>query len=122
MWHQPHHVALVVTDTRDVRERAIQIRRRILAPLGCHVAKHDLPVALKLGEGRLVAKIISFGMRNRHFQHVPGFGLDSERRVRSLDANVYLSADKAQTGVARKHARQQSRLAKNLKAVADSED
>src|SRR5882672_160354 len=88
----------------------------------CSVAEHDLAVALELGEGRVIAKIISFGMRNRHFQHLPGFGLNSERRVRSLDANVHLPADEAQTDVARKHSWQQARLAKNLEAIADAED
>src|SRR5467141_1118610 len=122
MWHQSHYVVLAVTDTRDVRQRTVRIRGGFLMTFRCSVAKHDLAFALKLGEGRLVAKIISFGMRNRHFQHLPGFGLDSERRVRSLDANVYLPADKAQTGVAREHTRQQARFAKNLKAVADAED
>src|SRR6266853_4447424 len=122
MWHQSHYVALAVADTRDVRERAVRIRGCIFAPLGRRVTEHNLVVALKLDEGRLVARIISLGMRNRHFQHPPGFGLDSERRVRSFDANVYLPADKAQTGVAREHTRQQARLAKNLKAVADAED
>src|SRR5258706_5874576 len=61
-------------------------------------------------------------MCNRHLQDLPGFGLDSERRVRSLDANVYLPADKAQTGVPREHTGNKARLARNRKAVADAED
>src|SRR5467141_4485712 len=63
-----------------------------------------------------------FGVRDRDLQHLAGRGRACERRVRVFDTHVYLPADKAKTGIARKHARQQARFAKNLKAVADAED
>src|SRR5256886_9887212 len=45
-----------------------------------------------------------------------------ERRVRLLDANVDVAADETQAAVAHHCAGKQTRLAKNLEAVADAQD
>src|SRR5438046_10028274 len=45
-----------------------------------------------------------------------------ERRVRLLDANVDVAADETQAAVAHHCAGNQTRLAKNLEAVADAQD
>src|SRR5215472_1348991 len=79
MWHQAHHVALAVAHPRDVRERAVRIRSSLLTPVGCRITKNDLPVALELGERRLIAKIISIAVRDGHLQHLAARGERCER-------------------------------------------
>src|SRR5579864_1658312 len=122
MRHQAQHVAFAIAYSRDVRERAVRIGRSFLVPVRCRITKYDLVVALKLGKGRVITIIISFAMVDRESQHLAGLCRTRERRVRVFNPNVYLSADEPQPSIAHKHARQQARLTKNLKAVADPED
>src|SRR5436853_6552901 len=60
-------------------------------------------------------------MSNRHRKHLAALTAIGKRRVGSLDTHIDVLADEFQVSVAQQCARQQPRLAKNLKAVADAE-
>ncbi len=122
MRHQAHYVAPAIAYAGDIRERAVRIGRRVLAPVRRRVSKHNLFVSLQFGERRFVAIIISVAVRDRNLQHLAGGGRGGKRRVRGFHANVHLPADKSHPRVALQHAGEQTRFAKNLKTVADAEN
>ena len=134
MWHQADDVALAIADSGDCGQRAIGIRfavvfrRHLLRPVagratvGMDVAEHNLVIALEVRERSGVDEIISFHVRDRHFQHLASARGAGEGRVGVLDANMDLAAEKPEPFVAHHRAGKQSSFEKDLKAVADAED
>src|SRR5208282_955141 len=126
MRHQSDDVALAIAEARNRGQRAIRIRVEIIdgsgAPVRVNVAENNLLVALKFGERRRIAKIVSFHVRDRHFKNLSGARGARERRIYIFDTNMHLPAQKAQPLVAQHRARQQTRFEQNLKSVADAED
>jgi hypothetical protein len=72
-------------------------------------------------ERRCIAEIISLHVRDGHLEQLAAPGRTREGSIRTLDSNMDLAAEEAQTLVAQHRARQQPRLEQNLKAVADTE-
>ena len=125
MRHQAHHIALAIADAGNGLKRTIWIRLAVvfsgIVPVGSDVTKNNLVVAFQLGERGRLAKIISFVVRNGHFQHLSGMRRASERRVSGFHADMNLAAEEPQTLVAHHRAGQQPRFEQYLKSVADSQ-
>src|ERR1700722_16128298 len=76
MRHQSDHVALTVAQARNRMEGAIRVRLEIIGPgvpsVRMDVAENDLFVAFELGERGRIAEIVSFHVRDGHFQNLTG--------------------------------------------------
>jgi len=127
--HQAEHVAVFVADAGYVVEGAVRARvaRRAVGPdpfaaVGLAVAQHDLAIPLHAGERAGVDPVVALVVLDHDAQHVAGLGRLGEGRAGVLDAQVDVAAHELEAHVANERARQQVRLAQDLKAVADAHD
>src|SRR6202040_4448572 len=74
--------------------------------------------ALEPRNGLAVGDVIAFAVRHRDPDHLPGIVAASERRVGTLDPQIDVAADETKLSIAHQYARQQSRFAGDLEAVA----
>src|SRR5258708_37084990 len=122
MGHHAEDVASRAADAGDIFQRSIRIRSRCDLALRVRVAEDDAVVAVQFGKRRLIAKIIAFHVADGYGQH---FALAARIRKRSVvvfDSYLHRLADIFQSDVAHQRSGQQSSLAQNLEAVADTED
>src|SRR5438445_7299050 len=130
MRHQAGDVALAVADTGDVVNRAVGIasvvsflgsRKATDGTVGRGVTENDLTIVFEVGERGFVAIVSAVGVRDGNLENLALLRGVGKGRVRLLDANVDMAADKAQAAIAHHGAREQARLAENLEAVANAE-
>ena len=112
--HQPHHVAVGVDDAGDAGDRPV----RALAL----VTKDDLARSLELSNQVRVGEEAAFAVLDRDAETLSHCAPSRERRIGPLDRERHVAANKTQGLVWSQGAREQARLAQDLKAVADSQD
>src|SRR5882762_5581598 len=120
MGHEAGDVALAVADASDIANGAVGIAGAVVGTVGRRVAKNDLAIFLEVGERGFITVVIAIGMRDGKLEDLSLLRGVGERRVRLLDADVYVAADEAQAAIAHHRAGEQAGLAQNLEAVADA--
>src|SRR5207253_2997102 len=121
MRHQPQHVASGVGDPSDVAQRAIRIRLRGDPAVGGAVPEDDLAVSLEGFEGVRVGEEIAFAVRDWDSEDLARSTIDRESTITLLDPQLHPLAAKLARRVSQQRSRQQTRLLKDLKAIADAE-
>ena len=121
MRHQAKDVEALVGDARDRAHRAVGIRRVALVPVGIDVAQNHLPALFHLAEFIFGRDVQTFAVFDRQPQQIALLRRARERRARVLNAQPHALAYKGERAVARQRARQQMRLAQNLKPVAGAD-
>src|SRR5437763_4678586 len=111
--HDPHHVAAGVVHAGDVVGRAVRIVT--------HVAPYHPLRRLELGGRRRVHHIAPVPVSDRDLQYFASFVQAGERRAGLLDPHPRRARQEPQAGVPHQPAREQPRLAQDLKPVADAE-
>src|SRR5436190_15231316 len=112
--HDADHVAASVADAGDITGRAVGV-----VP---HVAPHDPVARFELRRGALVHDVAAVAMRNRDLEHVALVVQTGKRGARGLDTHPGGPRQKLEPRVPHQPARQEPRLAQDLKPVADAED
>src|SRR6478609_9048079 len=113
VWHEPHDVARLVRDARDVAQRTVGVDAR--------VAEGHEALALDAVEGLLVGDVAAVGVLERDDDLLPAAELVGPRRVGVLDRQLLVATDEVLVAVADESAGQQVRLDEHLEAVADAE-
>src|SRR5207237_2116940 len=103
-------------------ERAVRVAFRSDAALVVHIAEQDAPRRLQLLQGRLVADIAAFAVRNRDAQRLSRSVGAGKGRLGILHAQPDIFAEEFALLVANQRAGQKVRLAQDLEPVADAED
>src|SRR5713226_1076859 len=131
MGHETGYVALAVANAGDVADRAVGIadvvsflysRKVTDGTFGSGVAENDLAIFLEFGERGFVAIVITVGVRDGNLENLALLRGVGKRRIRLLDADVHVAADEAQGTIAHHRAREQTRFAKNLEPVANTQN
>src|SRR5216683_5387066 len=131
MGHEAGDVAFAVADARDIVNCAVGIagvvsflgsRKATDRTVGRGVAEDHLLIFLEFGERGFVAGVIAIVVRNGNLQDLALLRGVREGRVRLLDTDVDVTADVAEAAIAHHRAGEQARFAKNLEAVADTQD
>src|SRR6202142_3665419 len=122
MRHQSKHIAVAIAYAANIGQRTIRISSRIIAAIRRGVTKNNLLVAFKISERRIVAKITSAHMRDRHFQNLSALGGAGKRRANAFHPHIHLLAKKSQASIAKQRTGQPTSLAENLKSIADAEN
>src|SRR6516164_5909023 len=118
MRHHPEHILAVIDDTGDAVHRAVVIPVRINYAVGRRIAEQHPALALEPRDGLPVGNVVAFAVRHWDPDHLPGIIAARERRVGAFDPQTDVAADEAKLGIAHQYARQQSRFAGDLEAVA----
>src|SRR5664280_2972739 len=105
MWHHAGHIALLVDNARNVRDRAIWIVLLVHRAVRCAIAKDHLPPLFHDSQRRCVHGIVAIAMSNRQPEHLPGPAAARERSVHILDAHRHGVTEKGQVAVAQQGAR-----------------
>jgi len=113
------HEGVRIGDGCTIEDHVVLGKRPRLA--GSSMARGGVG-ALELGERRGIAEIISFHVRDGHFENLAGARGAGEGRVRAFHAHVHLAAEETQALVAQHGAGKQSGFEQNLESVADAED
>jgi hypothetical protein len=121
MRHDAEHVAALVDDAGNRVGRAVVIPRGIEGAVRRAVAKQHAALAFQASDGVRIGDIITLAMSGRHFYHFAGIVAAREGRIRTLNAQMNIAAEEAQLHVAHQNAGQESRLARDLKAIAHRE-
>ena len=121
MRHHAQNVAAGAADSGNILKGPVGIRFGGDFSFRVAIAENDSPVAAQLGQRRIVADIIAVHMSDGNAKDVALARCVGEGRFGILDANMHRLANVFQSRVAHQGARQQASLAKNLKAVADSQ-
>ena len=122
MRHHAKDISPFITDASDITQRPIGIRLFRGFPCRRDIPKDYLIMGLEARQGLVVSIIPSFIVVDRHTQHLP---LCTGRRKRcfcGFHPNVNRTTDKIHARVPEEDARQQPRLAEDLKSVADPQD
>src|SRR5216684_4563035 len=122
MGHEADDVAFAVADARDIVQGTVRIACRVVCSVRRGVAENDLMIFLEFGERGFVAGVIAIVVRDGNLEDLAVLRGVRERRVRLLDTNVNVAADISQAAIAHHRAGEQARFAKNLEAVADTQD
>ena len=120
MRHEADHVAHLVPQARDVVHRSVRVGLRRGAAVLVDVAEDHEAALLDPGDGRRVGHPAALAVRDGHSHQVPPQAARERGRV-ALDPHADPVAAELEAGVARQRARQQSRLAQDLEAVAAAE-
>lgn len=120
MRHEAEHVASDIADTGDVVDGAIGIAVLTNATLGVAVAKDDLGFALETLDIRM--HVATFCMSDRHFKMASRRQALRKRCWLALHPAVDVFANKAQADITYERTLQESALAEDLKAIADTDD
>ena len=122
MGHETGDVALAVANSSDIVKGTVRIACRIVCSVRRGVAEDDLAILFEFGERGFVAGVIAIVVRDGNLQDLAVLRRIREGRVGLLDTYVHVAADVAQAAVAHHRAGEQARFAKNLEAVADTQD
>src|SRR5215469_2001289 len=121
MRHHTQDVATFAANTSDVFERSVGIGFASDLARERSVAEHDTAVALQVGERGFITEVIPLHVADGNRQNFPLATRIRERRVRSLYAYLHRLAHILQSHIAHERARQEPRLAENLKPIADTQ-
>src|SRR5712692_10271436 len=122
MRHQSGDVALAVADSSDIVNCAVGIAGVVVGTAGSGVTENHLAVLLEISKSNFITVVVAVRMRDVNLEDLALLRGVRERRVRLLDADVHVAADKAQATIAHHGAGEQARLAENLEAVADAQN
>src|ERR671923_57512 len=121
MGHETKDVSFFIAYAGDVLDGAVGIGCGCRLAFDVDVAQQDLPVPVQTLEGLRVGVVTALAMFNRHLEHLTLFYGAGKRRVGLFNAQMNLLANKLQAGVAHQGSGQQTRLAENLKSIANAE-
>src|SRR5260370_1093901 len=130
MGHESGDIAFAVADSSDIVNCAVGIagvvsflrsRKATCGTVGSGVAENHLVIFLQVGHSGLVAMVIAVGMRDGNLEDLALLTGVGERCVCLLDANVHVAADEPQAAIPHHRAGEQTRYAKNLEAVSDTQ-
>ncbi len=122
MGHEADDVPLPVADTRDIVEGAVRVRAGGARPRSVAVAEYDLVVRRHVVPGLRLGAPVPVPVGDRETQDVTSGQLGGERRPDRLDADEDVLAAEPLARVEEEGAREETRLAEDLEAVADAED
>ena len=122
MRHHAENVTLLTKDAGDVAERAVGICFRCHVAGRSAVAKGDAVFGLEALELLRRAEVITFHVANGDLEDVSLGELAGEGTVGSFYADVDLSANVLEAGIAHERAGEQAGFSEDLKAIADAED
>src|SRR5262245_19548129 len=121
MGHQAQHGPFLVDEARDVLERAVGVGVLGETAVLLAVAEHDLALLAQAPQGGPIAVVLSLAVRDRHLEDLGRAHGAGEGRIRVLRAEVHVLTAVLEGLVAGERARQEPRLAEDLKAVARAE-
>ena len=122
MRHHSKYISVLIANTRDIRSGSVRVGLRSGFAAFVAIAENDLIIFLKHLKGGVIASVVPLGMGDRNRQDVAVFQLVCEWRVLVLDPDIDVFANKVQPGVSDQCPRKKPRFAKDLKAIAYSED
>src|SRR5882762_4809011 len=122
MRHQPGDIALAVADSGDIVDGAVGIAGIVVRTIGSRVTENHLAIFLEVHKRGSIAIVIAVGVRDGNLEDLSLLRDVGERRVRLLDADMDVAANKTQTSVAHHRPGKQARFAENLEAVADAQN
>ena len=120
MRHESEDVAFAVTDSRDILQGTIWIRRWIQRALRRCITKNDLPVFVQPLERRSIRKETALAMGNGHSQKRSLRATVRKRRIRNLNPGRHHLANKVERTIPHQSSWEQSDFAKNLKSIANA--
>src|SRR5437016_5432989 len=122
MRHHPQNIPPAIADPCNAVERAIRIRVWNAPAVGCAVAKDNLMLGIEGGQCPLVGVIVALRVGDRKSQHLISFEPSRKWRGRVVNPHMNIFANKGQRVVPEHYARQEARLKKNLKSIADAKN
>src|SRR4029453_6358791 len=111
MRHHSKHVAVLITNSGDIRTGAVGVGFIRGFPVPIAVPEHDLSVLFQRAIGRIVASIVTFSMGDWYRKHAAVFVFAGKRSVFVFDSNIHVSAYEMKSGISHQRPRQQARLA-----------
>ena len=100
MWHQAHDIAATAANAGNVISRTIYVSGIAYLAGRVSIAKDNAIVTLQFCQRRVVANIVSFGVRDRHAQHGALFQFVGKRRVSVFDSYVDIVSNEMQIAIA----------------------
>ena len=122
MRHEASDIALAIADSGDIVNRTVGIAGVVIGSVRSGVTKNHLAIFFELRDRSFVASVAAVRMRDGQLEDLALLRGVGKRRVRLLNANVNVAADKAQPAIAHHRAGKQAGFTQNLKAVADAQD
>lgn len=122
MRHQAKDVSFPTTDAGDVVARAIWIRSLGDISFRVAVPKNYPRLALQLLKCLIVAHVITFSVGDGKAQDGAHLEFVGKRTVVSFDSDVNVLTNEVKITIAYQGARQQSRFAQDLKAIANPQN
>src|SRR4029077_4451754 len=122
MRHHPQHIPARTADSSDVIQRSVGIGLRRNLARRRAITKHNLLVALQLGESCLVAEIVAFHVSDGDGQDFAIVASVGERGFRVRHPYLDGFADIFQPHIPHQRPWQQAGLAQYLEAIANAED
>src|SRR5687767_3517144 len=119
--HHAEHIAARAHDPRDVAHRAVRVVRLLRLERARGVAEDHLAFALESVERLVVGAVASVAVRDRKYDLLTALVVRGEHRLGRFDAQVDGRTDELERGVAQQRAGKQSRLAGDLKPVAEAD-
>jgi hypothetical protein len=122
MGHEAEDIAVLIADSRNVVSRAVWVRGVRRASAGVAVTKQDAAFEFEAMKCGVICEIATLAMSDGKVENGPCPCGIREWTVVALDADVNVFANKVQSTISDECAREQARFAKDLKAIANTDD
>src|SRR5581483_1802199 len=122
MRHEPHDVAFLIHNTRNIVSRAIRVGVRGDPAFAIAVTEEHLAARFEIGEHVIGRNKISLAMGDRNADRFPKGTIVGKPRIVALDMEVHFPAGEGEGFVPNEDARQKPAFAEHLEAIANAED
>jgi hypothetical protein len=119
--HQAEDVPRLIANTGNILERSVGIRTRGRLAFAVNVTQQDLAILSDPFKRSGIGEVTALAVLHGHSENLPFGHFTGKRRIGLFDPEGNLLADKLQSGIPDQSSREQTRLAQDLKAVADSQ-